>query len=124
MSTKKLSIPNPNTVSRIASGTSITGGEIKTSCDIRFDGNYTGTIDSDSRVIIGENATLKGEIKCASLDVWGTLEGNVVVTDTMTLKSESSFTGHIVSSRLVIELGAKFEGDNQPYKKEETTNKK
>ena len=36
----------------------------------------------------------------------------------MTLKSEAVFTGHIVSGRLVIELGAKFEGDNHPFNEE------
>lgn len=113
--TKKLPGMNPNNISRIAPGTVIIGGEIKTQCDIRFDGDYTGNITSDSRVIIGEGARLKGEIRCSNLDVWGTLEGDVFVKDTMTIKSEATFTGHIQSGRLVIELGAKFEGDNHPY---------
>ena len=113
--TKKIPNLNPNAISRIAAGTVIIGGEIKTQCDIRFDGEYTGNITSQSRVIIGETAHLKGEIRCESLDVFGTLEGDVFVKDTMTIKSEASFTGHIQSSRLVIELGAKFEGDNHPY---------
>ena len=112
---KKIPSLNPNAISRIAAGTVIIGGEIKTQCDIRFDGDYTGNITSQSRVIIGETAHLKGEIRCESLDVFGTLEGDVFVKDTMTIKSEASFTGHIQSSRLVIELGAKFEGDNHPY---------
>ena len=113
--TKKIPNLNPNAISRIAAGTVIIGGEIKTQCDIRFDGDYTGNITSQSRVIVGETAHLKGEIRCESLDVFGTLEGDVFVKDTMTIKSEASFTGHIQSSRLVIELGAKFEGDNHPY---------
>ena len=113
--TKKIPNLNPNAISRIAAGTVIIGGEIKTQCDIRFDGDYTGNITSQSRVIIGETAHLKGEIRCENLDVFGSLEGDVFVKDTMTIKSEASFTGHIQSSRLVIELGAKFEGDNHPY---------
>lgn len=113
--TKKLPNLNPNAISRIAAGTVIIGAEIKTQCDIRFDGDYTGNITSDSRVIIGETAHLKGEIRCGSLDVFGSLEGDVFVKDTMTIKSEASFTGHIQSGRLVIELGAQFEGDNHPY---------
>ena len=113
--TKKLPNLNPNAISRIAAGTVIIGGEIKTQCDIRFDGDYTGNITSDSRVIVGETAHLKGEIRCDSLDVFGVLEGDVFVKDTMTIKSEATFSGHIQSGRLVIELGAKFEGDNHPY---------
>ena len=64
--TKKLPNLNPNAISRIAAGTVIIGGEIKTQCDIRFDGDYTGNITSDSRVIVGETAHLKGEIRCDS----------------------------------------------------------
>ena len=112
---KKLPNLNPNAISRIAAGTTIIGGEIKTQCDIRFDGDYTGNIKSEARVIVGETANLKGEIRCESLDVLGTLEGDVFVKDTMTIKSEATFSGHIQSGRLVIELGAKFEGDNHPY---------
>ena len=112
---KKIPNLNPNAISRIAAGTVNIGGEIKTQCDIRFDGDYTGNITSQSRVIVGETAHLKGEIRCENLDVFGNLEGDVFVKDTMTIKSEACFTGHIQSSRLVIELGAKFEGDNHPY---------
>ena len=112
---KKLPNLNPNAISRIAAGTVIIGGEIKTQCDIRFDGDYTGNITSEGRVIVGEGAHLKGEIRCACLDVWGVLEGDVFVKDTMTIKAEATFTGHIQSGRLVIELGARFEGDNHPY---------
>ena len=55
--TKKLPNFNPNNISRIAPGTVITAAEIKTQCDIRIDGDYTGDISSDSRVILGEGAT-------------------------------------------------------------------
>lgn len=113
--TKKLPNFNPNNISRIAPGTVITAAEIKTQCDIRIDGDYTGDISSDSRVILGEGAHMKGDIHCSCLDVFGALEGDVYVKDTMSIKSEASFVGHIQSSRLVIELGAKFEGDNHPY---------
>ena len=37
--TKKIPNLNPNAISRIAAGTVIIGGEIKTQCDIRFDGD-------------------------------------------------------------------------------------
>ena len=115
MKTKKLPSFNPNAFSRIASGTEIIGGQIRTSCEIRFDGTYIGNIESTSRVIIGENASIKGDIVCENLDIWGKLEGNVTVKDTMTLRSEAAFSGSVVSGRLVVEMGANFHGDNHPY---------
>ena len=119
MKTKKLPNFNPNAFSRIASGTELIGGQIRTSCEIRFDGIYTGNIESTSRVIIGESASIKGDIVCENLDIWGKLEGNVTVKDTMTLRSEAVFSGSVVSGRLVVEMGASFHGDNHPYVPEE-----
>lgn len=103
---------NPNAISRIAKGTSIIGGNITSDCDIRFDGSYTGDIASKARVIIGETACIKGKITCENLDIWGNLEGDVTVKNTMTVKANAQYKGNISSGRLVIELGARFEGAN------------
>lgn len=110
---------NPNNISRLAEGTVITGGNIKSEGDFRFDGEFAGEIFSKSRVIVGEHSKLSASIKCDNLDVWGNLEGDVLVRDTMTLKAGASYRGHIASGRLVIELGASFEGDNRHISEEE-----
>ena len=104
---------NPNSISRIAAGTTIVKGEIHSEYDIRFDGYFDGNIYSKGRVIIGETASLKGELACENLDVWGNFEGVVNVKDTICLKTGSSFKGSIRSGKLVIELGSKFDGDSK-----------
>lgn len=104
---------NPNSVSRIAAGTTIVKGEIHSDCDIRFDGYFDGNIYSKGRVIIGEKAILKGEIACDNLDIWGDFEGLVNVKDTICLKGGSSLRGTIRSAKLVFELGSKFDGDSK-----------
>lgn len=103
----------PNTITRVAEGTVITGATVRSTCDIRIDGEFEGSIDSEARVIIGEKASVKADIRCLNLDIWGTLVGDVTVQDTLTLKSESALTGNVRSSRLVIELGARFAGSNE-----------
>lgn len=104
---------NPNSISRIAAGTTIVKGEIHSDHDIRFDGYFDGNIYSKGRVIIGETAILKGELACDNLDIWGNFEGLVNVKDTTCLKSGSSFKGSIRSAKLVIELDSKFDGDSK-----------
>lgn len=104
---------NPNSISRIAVGTTIVKGEIHSEYDIRFDGYFEGNIYSKGRVIIGESASLKGELACENLDIWGDFEGVVNIKDTICLKTGSSFKGSIRSGKLVIELGSKFDGDSK-----------
>lgn len=104
---------NPNSISRIAAGTTIVKGEIHSEYDIRFDGYFDGNIYSKGRVIIGETAVLRGELACDNLDIWGDFEGTVNVKDTICLKGGSSFKGSIRSGKLVVELGSKFDGDSK-----------
>lgn len=101
---------NPNDISRIAKGMNILKGEIETSHDVRFDGNFTGKITSQGRIIIGETATLSGEVICANLDVWGNFNGTSFVQDTLTLKKNSIYKGEINTGKFVVELGSKLEG--------------
>ena len=101
---------NPNAVSRIAEGMSITKGEIVSTHDIRFDGNFDGKITSKGRIVIGESATLKGEIICANLDVWGVYEGVSYVQDTLSLKKGGSYSGEINTGKFVVEIGSKLDG--------------
>ncbi len=101
---------NPNDVSRVAAGTSITGGLLTTSGDIRFDGEFDGRIESTGRVMIAAKSHVKGKIKCAYLDVWGLFEGDACVGEEATLKSGCQFKGALAAKRMVVELGAGFEG--------------
>ena len=100
---------NPNSISRIAVGTSIIKGEIVSEHDIRFDGNFDGCIYSKGRIIVGEAAKLSGDVLCDNFDVWGNFEGTINVKDTITLKSGCAVKGVVNSGKLVVELGSKLD---------------
>lgn len=100
---------NMNTVSRISAGTVIKG-EIISPNDIRIDGLFEGKVISKSRVVIGESANVKGDIICENIDLWGKVEGNLYVKDTLALKEGSNITGNLHIRRLHVELGAVFNG--------------
>lgn len=103
---------NVNEVSRISTGT-VVKGEISSSNDIRIDGTFEGKIYSKGRVVVGEKATIKGDIVCTNVDFWGTMEGNFYVKDTLSLKSSSKVKGDLHIKRLQVELDAKFDGTCQ-----------
>ncbi len=100
---------NMNTVSRISAGTVIKG-EIVSPNDIRIDGLFEGKVISKSRVVIGESANVKGDIVCENIDLWGKVEGNLYVKDTLALKDGSNIIGNLHIRRLHVELGAIFNG--------------
>ena len=102
-SKQPLQVVNVNAISRISEGSFIKG-EINSPNDIRLDGKFEGRIFSEGRVVVGENAEIKGDIICDNVDFWGKITGNIFVKDTLTLKDE------IHVKRLAVELGANFDG--------------
>ena len=75
---------NVNSISRISTGTVIKG-EIMSPYDIRIDGTFDGKVQSKGRVVVGETAVVKGDIICENIDLWGKVEGNIFVKDTLSL---------------------------------------
>ena len=102
-------VVNVNEVSRISTGTVIKG-EINSPNDIRIDGVFEGKIFSKGRVVVGEKAEIKGDIVCDNVDFWGKITGSLFVRDTLTLKDTCSVNGDLHVQRLVVELGAHFDG--------------
>ena len=100
---------NVNTINRISVGT-IIKGEIVSSSDIRIDGTFDGKVQSNGRVVIGESASVKGDIICENLDLWGTVDGNVYVKDTLSLKQGCTVNGNVHIRRFCVELGSTFNG--------------
>ena len=101
---------NVNEVSRISTGT-VVKGEINSPNDIRVDGSFEGKIISKGRVVVGENAIISGDIICENVDLWGKMTGNLVVKDTLALKEGCSVKGNLNIKRLIVELGARFDGN-------------
>ena len=99
-----------NSISRISSGT-IIKGEIVSPGDIRIDGNFEGKIQSRGRVVIGETALIKGDIVCDNVDLWGKVDGNIFVKDTLALKEGCVVNGNLHIKKLSVELGAVFNGN-------------
>lgn len=101
---------NVNSISRISTGTVIKG-EIISPSDIRIDGTFEGKIQSKGRVVIGETAVISGDIVCTDVDLWGKVDGNIFVKDTLALKEGCVVNGNLHVRKLSVELGATFNGN-------------
>ena len=101
---------NVNSISRISAGT-IIKGEISSPYDIRIDGTFEGKIQTKGRVVVGETATVKGDIICENIDLWGKVDGGVFVKETLALKEGCVVNGNLHIKRLSVELGSTFNGN-------------
>ena len=109
---------NVNSISRISAGT-IIKGEILSPFDIRIDGTFEGKVQTKGRVVVGEKANVLGDIICGNIDLWGKVEGNVFVKDTLALKEGCVVNGNLHVKRLSVELGSTFNGNCRMFSEAE-----
>lgn len=91
----------------IGKNTKITG-EIISEGDFRIDGTLEGTIETNGRVIIGSTGLIKGKVECTNADVEGEFSGELLVSNTLTVKSSANITGDVIIGKLSVEPGAEF----------------
>lgn len=103
---------NANEVSRFSAG-SVIKGDVVTENDIRIDGRFEGTIYAKGKVVVGENACVKGNIVCHYADFWGSVEGDSYIRETLILRSSAKVVGDIHVKNLQVELNASINGSCQ-----------
>lgn len=111
-------IQGVNDVSRISAGSTVKG-EISSPYNVRIDGTFEGRIVSQSKVVVGEKAVIKGDIICNNADLWGNVQGDLYVKDTLALKETCVIEGDLHIRRLSVELDATFNGNCKMITEEE-----
>ena len=84
-------------------------GDISTKGTLRIDGTMTGNVRADW-VIIGEKASLKGDVGARGIIVGGRIEGNLRSKEIVEIKPKGQVYGDISTSKLTILEGGVFEG--------------
>ncbi len=106
---KNGTLPPPSSINIIGEGTTIRG-EVNCSGDMRIDGKVKGLITSNSKIVVGPKGVVDGDVSCKNADISGSVMGCLDVDDLLFLKGNSTIEGDIVSSKLVVEAGATFNG--------------
>ncbi len=102
-----VSAPNPVTV--IAKGVKI-DGDFGGEGDMRIDGEVSGKLTVGGMLTVGPDALVKAEVKARAATVSGTIEGNLVASERIDLKSSAKIKGNLTAATLGIEPGAAIEG--------------
>lgn len=108
-----------NVVTRISLDSDIRQAVLVSSNDIRIDGRFSGLIVTKGKVILGEHSVFKGDIVCANADIYGTMEGNLVIGELLSLMSTSRVRALIRINKLGVENGAAFDGTCRIVTREE-----
>lgn len=93
----------------IDKGTSITG-DIATQGNLLIDGELNGDIQSQARVVLGEDAHVLGHLVAKNAVIEGQIKGNVYVSEQLTLREKAVVHGDIFVLAMDMEPGAKLNG--------------
>jgi cytoskeletal protein CcmA (bactofilin family) len=83
-------------------------GEITSEADFRIDGKLDGNVKTSGKVVIGKDGYIKGKVECVNADIEGKFNGELLVTDLLSLKSSAVIEGTVSVSKLSVEPGATF----------------
>ncbi len=85
-------------------------GNLKSDGDITVDGSVNGEIKTKGTVTIGPNANIIANVHAKNVNIAGTVQGNVVATDRLSLSESGRVYGDIAANILSISAGALFSG--------------
>lgn len=84
-------------------------GDINTDGTLRIDGKVTGNIVAEW-VVLGETASVKGNIKSKGVVIGGRVDGNVEAEELVDIKYTGKLFGDIHTRKLSVAEGGLFEG--------------
>ena len=105
------SAPKPKPAPSVLSSDLTIHGNVRTSGDIQVEGNVEGDIRA-AMLIVGESATVKGEVIAEEVVVHGRVVGRLRGLK-VRLSASARCEGDIVHKTIAIESGAHFEGSVQ-----------
>jgi len=92
----------------IESSTKIVG-DIISKADFRIDGSVEGNITTTGKVVVGNSGKITGKLSCSNADVSGSISGHILISETLSLMSESYIQGDITTAKLSVEEGAQVD---------------
>ena|SRR5690606_16588892 len=90
--------------------TMVMKGDLSVDEDLIIEGCFDGKItQGDQRLSIGENATVRADIRTGSAVIAGFVEGNVYGSSTVVIKKTARLHGALTAEKLCLESGANLE---------------
>lgn len=92
-------------------------GDITVKGTFRIDGAFHGNISADS-VILGEQASVRGNLVVRSVVIGGSVEGNITADELVEIKHTGRLRGDIRTRKLSVAEGGVFDGRSNIHRDE------
>jgi cytoskeletal protein CcmA (bactofilin family) len=99
--TEKVSVLGPTLVFK---------GELTADEDLMLKGRVEGSITHTASLRIGQEGSVKGNIKAKHITVDGTVEGDLRGDGSVTIRETAKVTGNVYAPRVSLVEGARFRG--------------
>ena len=86
-------------------------GEFELSGLLRIDGDFSGTIRTKGKVLVGRNGRAECTIFAGTVVVGGAVRGDINASEKVVILSTGMMLGNISAPRLVVEEGVMFTGN-------------
>ncbi|WP_272699043.1 bactofilin family protein [Desulfovibrio sp. Fe33] len=78
---------------------------------VRIDGNFQGEVVSEGTLVVGQEASVDGQVKVGQLVLSGKFKGEVEARNKVVLHKTANLQGNIRTPVLVVEEGAVLQGE-------------
>jgi cytoskeletal protein CcmA (bactofilin family) len=85
-------------------------GELSFERAARINGKFDGKINGKGELHVSDNALCKADIEAGSVNVDGTIEGNLHAKEAVKLNAKGVVRGDIVAGKMIMAEGASFFG--------------
>ena len=111
---------NPNRLDTLIGKHTEFHGLIKSAASIRIEGRLIGDIECAGDVTIGQSGYAKSNITTRNIEIFGTVQGDVISSGRLNIKSTGKLLGNHTSASLSIEKGGVVLGVRTLSNRDET----
>jgi cytoskeletal protein CcmA (bactofilin family) len=88
-------------------------GDLTFKGSFRIEGNFKGTITSDSLLVVGERGKVEADVKVGQLVINGEIRGTLQASERIEVHNKGRVFGTLLTPTLVVEEGAYLEATCQ-----------
>lgn len=107
--TPRPAVTHPIGFETVLGGNSTLEGVLSSSGNVRLDGTFTGTLNINGNVLVGETAKINADIDARNISIAGAVRGNVMGNKVQLLRTGRVW-GDISATALTTEEGAFIDG--------------
>ena len=100
-------------------------GELDLNGLLRIDGDFTGSIKTTGKVLVGKNGRAECTINASTVVIGGAVKGNIYSSERVIVLSSGMILGNIYTPRLIVEEGVILDGEcviDDDYRKDSAGN--